>query len=83
MDNYLYLIINLSAITLPLACSFEHRVNYFKKFLSLAPGYLITSIFFIVWDIFFTKQGIWGFNKSYLIGKDLFGLPFEEWLFFL
>jgi len=83
MDNYLYLIINLSAITLPLACSFEHRVNYFKKFLSLAPGYLITSIFFIVWNIFFTKQGIWGFNKSYLIGKDLFGLPFEEWLFFL
>ena len=83
MDNYLYLIINLTAISLPLACSFEHRVRYFKKFLSLAPGFLSTVVFFIVWDIFFTKWGIWGFNKNYLMGLEFFALPLEEYLFFL
>ena len=83
MDNYLYLIINLTAISIPLACSFEYRVRYFKKFISLAPGFLSTIAFFIVWDIFFTKWGIWGFNKSYLMGLEFFGLPLEECLFFL
>ena len=83
MDNYLYLIINLTAISLPFACSFEHRVRYFKKFLSLAPGFLSTIVFFIVWDIFFTKWGIWGFNKNYLMGIEFFALPLEEYLFFL
>ena len=83
MDNYLYLIINLTAISLPFACSFEHRVRYFKKFLSLAPGFLSTIVFFIVWDIFFTKWGIWGFNKNYLMGLEFFALPLEEYLFFL
>ena len=83
MDNYLYLIINFSAFALPLALSFENKVNYFNRFLSLAPGFLLTFLLFIIWDVFFTKWGIWGFNKTYLIGKDLFGLPFEEWLFFI
>ena len=83
MDNYLYLFINLSAVSIPLACSFEYRVKYFKKFLSLAPGFLFTGTLFIIWDIFFTEWGIWGFNSSYLIGLNLLGLPFEEWLFFL
>tara|TARA_B100001996_G_scaffold328929_1_gene276375 strand:+ start:2088 stop:2783 length:696 start_codon:yes stop_codon:yes gene_type:complete len=83
MDNYLYLIINISAISIPLILSFEYKVKYFKKFLSLAPGLILTIAFFIAWDVFFTELGIWGFNKSYLIGMELFSLPFEEWLFFL
>jgi len=83
MDNYLYLAINLSAISIPFACSFEHRVKYFNKFLSFAPSFLLTVTFFIIWDIFFTEWGIWGFNENYLIGINLFGLPIEEWLFFL
>ena len=55
MDNYLYLAINLSAISIPFACSFEHRVKYFNKFLSFAPSFLLTVAFFIIWDIFFTE----------------------------
>ena len=83
MDNYLYLIINLSAISIPLALSFEGRVKYINRFFSIAPGLLITICFFILWDILFTKWGIWGFNKSYLIGIEFLALPIEEWLFFI
>ena len=83
MDNYLYLIIDLSAISIPLALSFEGRVKYFSRFYSLSPGFLFTICLFIVWDILFTRYGIWGFNKNYLIGIDFLSLPLEEWLFFI
>jgi lycopene cyclase domain-containing protein len=32
--------------------------------------------------VWFVAQGIWGFNKMYLLGLSLAGLPLEEILFF-
>ena len=78
MDNYLYLIIDLSAISIPLALSFEGRVKYFSRFYSLAPGFLFTICLFIVWDILFTRYGIWGFNKEFTLNFYIQGLPLEE-----
>jgi lycopene cyclase domain-containing protein len=40
-------------------------------------------VVFIPWDIIFTDNGIWGFNDTYFLGVMLFGLPIEEWLFFI
>lgn len=57
-----------------------HFIKYWKQvFLSIA----IVSILFISWDIVFTWQGIWGFNKNYLVGFNILNLPIEEWLFFI
>lgn len=42
----------------------------------------ITALLFIVWDIYFTVQKIWGFNPDYLLGINILHLPIEEWLFF-
>ena len=39
--------------------------------------------FFIPWDIFFTNNGVWGFNDTYISGFKLLNLPIEEWLFFI
>lgn len=44
---------------------------------------LFTAFVFIVWDVFFTIKGVWSFNDQYIIGWRIFGLPIEEWLFFI
>jgi lycopene cyclase domain-containing protein len=42
----------------------------------------MTSIVFLIWDFYFTEQGVWGFNERYLLGKYIGNLPIEEVLFF-
>ena len=44
---------------------------------------ILPAIFFIVWDIYFTDLGVWGFNPAHLIGIKIFNLPLEEVLFFV
>lgn len=79
----IYLLIHLFAISYPLAQSFEHRLKYATKWKFLFPGIIITATLFVVWDIIFTKNGVWGFNEDYTLGINLFFLPIEEWLFFI
>jgi len=38
---------------------------------------------YLIWDIIFTRIGVWGFNEDYLIGLTILSLPLEEWLFFI
>jgi lycopene cyclase domain-containing protein len=81
--KYLYLLINVFIIIVPLARSFEPRIAYYKSFKALFLAMSLVSGFFIIWDIIFTHIGVWGFNPKYLCGIGLFGLPLGEWLFFV
>ncbi len=81
--HFLYLGLNIGTILVPFIRSFEPRIQFFKDWKYLFPAIGITGLFFLVWDVFFEHAGIWGFNDFYLLGPRLFGLPLEEYLFFL
>ncbi|MDG1262532.1 MAG: lycopene cyclase domain-containing protein [Flavobacteriales bacterium] len=81
--TWLYLLVNLGSIAVPFLLSFDKKVAFYTKWKAFWPANLITLLFFVVWDVLFTEAGIWGFNDTYLLGPHLFGLPLEEWLFFI
>lgn len=83
MWKFLYLLIDLGAISIPLIFSFHQKLRFNKTWKAFWPATLIVAAVFIAWDVAFTKIGVWGFDPKYLIGIDLFGLPIEEWLFFI
>lgn len=83
MMQYLYLCLIIFTLLVPLMLSFDKRVAFYKNWGMLFPAIFIMSTVFIVWDIAFAHAGIWGFNDDYLIGVRIFGLPLEEWSFFV
>lgn len=82
-QNFTYILILIATIAAPLALSFDAKVQYYKNLKYILPAIIVTAIIFIAWDINFTKARIWSFNSEYTLGKDIKGLPIEEWLFFI
>jgi lycopene cyclase domain-containing protein len=79
----LYLILNIASLIIPFLYSFENKMRYIKRWKAVFSAIIITAIFFIIWDIIFTKMGVWSFNTRYHSGIEFFDLPIEEWLFFI
>lgn len=79
----LYLLLNLSSLSVPFIYSFHPKLKFYNHWKSLGIGILISMLIFIPWDVFFTQHGIWGFNPNYFLGIKLVNLPIEEWLFFI
>jgi lycopene cyclase domain-containing protein len=79
----LYLWLDLLAVSVPFLVSFHPRLKLYKDWKALFLALLITLIPFIIWDIYFTYKGYWGFNEIYLSGLNLLYLPIEEWMFFI
>jgi lycopene cyclase domain-containing protein len=81
--SFLYLIINLASISIPIIFSFHKKINFISKIKAVVVSLLITSIPFIIWDEYFTRIGVWGFNSRYVSGLYIYNLPIEEIMFFI
>ncbi|MDZ4824421.1 MAG: lycopene cyclase domain-containing protein [Flavobacteriales bacterium] len=83
MEKFYYLFVNLSCVAIPLLASFHPRIKFYRNWRAAFVAMLCTMLVFIPWDIAFTTSGVWAFNPRYTIGIGIWGLPLEEWLFFV
>ncbi len=83
MESFYYAFLLIISLSIPLMRSFEPLIRFWTKWPALLAGIVVMMLVFIPWDIVFTQHGIWSFNHRYVLGAYLFGLPLEEWLFFV
>lgn len=81
--KYTYLLVNFFSFIIPFLFSFHPKINFQKKWSTFIPALLITAVVFILWDIAFTRMGVWHFNPGYVTGYRFINLPLEEILFFI
>ena len=81
--HYTYLLVDLSAIFVPLIAGFHPKLKFYKNPFAVFVPILLAAIPFILADHLFTHMGVWGFNPNYLTGIYIFNLPLEEYLFFI
>lgn len=83
MHNFAYLLFNIFVFIPVLILSLITDVKPYKNWRGLAAGYLFVSIPFVLWDIWAAGAGHWGFNGLYVYEWRMFGIPYEEVLFFV
>lgn len=81
--KWLYLLLDAGTLFFPLVLSFDKRVAFVKSWKYVLIACLAVGVPFLIWDIFFTAKGFWGFNEDYLVGVYLGNLPIEEVSFFI
>lgn len=79
---FLYLLLNLGSLSIPLAYSFEKKMRFIKHWKAVFFSLTIVATIFLIWDALFTAHGFWGFNPDFHLNILLFKMPIEEWLFF-
>lgn len=79
----LYLMIDLGAVLVPFLFSFHPQIAFYKQWRYALPAILLTAIPYLIWDQWFTAEGIWGFNPTYHSSLLIGDMPIEEVLFFI
>lgn len=80
--QYTYLLVNFFTIIIPFLFSFHPKLKFHKTWNAFFPAVFISGLIFVLWDMYFTHLGVWGFNDRYLTGIEVGNLPLEEVLFF-
>jgi lycopene cyclase domain-containing protein len=79
----LYLMIDLGAVLVPFLFSFHPQIAFYKQWRYALPAILLTAVPYLIWDQWFTAEGIWGFNPTYHSSLLIGDMPIEEILFFI
>lgn len=78
----LYAWLMVASFAGPFFLSFDKKVAFYKSWLPLFAGIFLNGLIFILWDGWFARTGVWGFNNDYVWSLRLNDLPLEEWSFF-
>ena len=82
-EGWYYSLLLVLTVLFPVSFSWSSRYAYVHNWLRAILAAIFMMLIFIPWDVKFTQEGVWGFNEKYLLGMHFFGLPIEEWLFFI
>ena len=77
----IYFITLLCSVSVPLLYSI-FKIDFIKDWKNFGISTTIIAVIFLIWDVIFTSNGVWGFNDDYCIGLYFLKIPLEEWLFF-
>jgi lycopene cyclase domain-containing protein len=81
--HYTYFLLLLLSALGPMALSFDKKVAFYRQWRYVFPAMILPAAFFIIWDIIFTRHGVWSFNPGYITGIYIVNIPLEEALFFI
>lgn len=79
--TYLALLAGCLLGTLPLELVL--RVGVYARWRRLLAALVPGLVFGLAWDQYAVRHGHWHFDRRYLTGVDVAGLPLEEVLFFV
>lgn len=83
-DSWQYILLMTACLVLTLPLEFVLSARVYRKPRRLLQAILLTVIVFSIWDIIAINAGLWTYNEQFTSGIMLmFGLPFEELLFFI
>ena len=77
-----YLLFNLVVIAGPVVSQFTRQIKSVSRWRLKLRVSAIVMIPYVIWDVLVVGLH-WQFNTAYTLNFRLFGLPIEEWLFFI
>ena len=60
-----------------------YRLNVLRQPLRLLTAIVPVAVLFIAWDLMATTSGHWSFDPAQTLAVRLWGLPLEEYAFFV
>ena len=63
-SKYAYWYIHLLSFLPVFALSFDRRVRFYTQWRYLFPAIIGVAVYFLIWDYFKTKLGVWAFNPN-------------------
>jgi lycopene cyclase domain-containing protein len=79
--TYMAVLAGCLAGTAPL--EFLLRTGVYRRWRRLLAALLPGVILGVGWDLYAVRRGHWSFDRRYVLGVSIGGLPVEELLFFL
>ena len=82
-QNYWYLLMLIILAGLTLFLFIKKSIVFIMEFKYMVPAIIFSGAIFVLLNNRLLGNGIISFNSNFLVGKNIYNLPIEEWLFLL